>query len=355
MFSRIGAQTIGKSCAKAPCSLSVRNSLGAVSRDAICNDGLANLAFNNNEEFLSGYLRSIALMLTFFVNARITEVRIQRVNGSVQTGENDFLAREEPLEIRVEGRNVAVVMRTPGDDEELAAGFLLTEGIVRDNADIVEISRHPHCLNSNPDQSLLDANAVNVRLRNPAALDFEKLTRHVFTSSSCGICSKATIDAVRKQLPSLDDDCAVDAEILFGLPQTVALSQDTFKCTGGLHACALFDLQGNLLVLREDVGRHNALDKVIGWALLGGLLPLHERILFLSGRASFEMLQKALAAGISIVAAISAPSSLAVMFAQESGQTLIGFLRNKKMNIYAAGHRVYQSRPESESCPTCSR
>lgn len=306
-----------------------------------------------NKEFLSGYLRTITLVLVFFVNTRITEVRIQRVNGAAQKRENDFLAREEPLEIRVENKNIAVVMRTPGDDEELAAGFLITEGIVRESWEILKISRHPHCLNANPDLSSLDGNAVNVHLKNPAALDFEKLTRHVFTSSSCGICSKATIDAVRRQFPSLDDDCAVDADVLFGLPQTLTLSQDTFKSTGGLHACALFDLRGNLLVLREDVGRHNALDKVIGWALLGDRLPLRECILLLSGRASFEMLQKALAGGIPIIAAISAPSSLAVMFAQESGQTLIGFLRNQKMNIYAAGHRVCWSRQESKPSLAC--
>lgn len=279
------------------------------------------------------------------------ETPVHRLNGLVQTEENDFLAREEPLEIRVEGRSIAIVMRTPGEDEELAAGFLVTEGLVRDASEILEISRSPHCLNLNPGNPLMDGNAVNVRLRNPGAVDFEKLTRHVFTSSSCGICSKATIEAVRRQFPPLDDDCAVESAVLPELPQTLARSQDTFKRTGGLHACALFDLQGNLLASREDIGRHNALDKVIGWALLAGQLPLRQRILLLSGRVSFEMVQKALAGGIPIVAAISAPSSLAVMFAQSSGQTLVGFLRAARMNIYAGEGRIKSSRFNHKLCP----
>jgi FdhD protein len=166
------------------------------------------------------------------------------------------------------------------------------------------------------------------------------LTRHVFTSSSCGICSKASIDAVRQQFAPVEDLCEVEPQVLLGLPHALASAQETFKRTGGLHACALFDLTGKLLVLREDVGRHNALDKVVGWALLGNHLPLQGHILLLSGRTSFEMMQKALAAGIPIVAAISAPSSLAVEFAQESTQTLVGFLRGERMNIYAGANRV---------------
>jgi FdhD protein len=273
----------------------------------------------------------------------VREVAMRRINGPGAADEKDFLAAEEPLEIRVEGRSVALVMRTPGEDRELAAGFLVSEGLAHTAGDLVDIVR-PHCLFSELDGSGQPApeenNAVNVLLRNPASLNLAKLTRHVFTSSSCGICSKASIEAVRQQFAPLEDAFQVDPKILLGLPQALAAAQDTFKRTGGLHACALFDLRGNLLVLREDVGRHNALDKVVGWALLGDRLPLRQHILLLSGRTSFEMMQKALAAGIPIVAAISAPTSLAVEFAHDSGQTLVGFLRGEKMNIYAGADRV---------------
>jgi FdhD protein len=255
------------------------------------------------------------------------EIAVRRVSGGEEFEDRDSLAAEVPLEIRVEGHSIAVVMRTPGDDRELAAGFLVTEGLIHAASEIVEISS-PQC------------NVANVRLQNPESVDFKKLTRHVFTSSSCGICSKATIDAVRQQFPAIDDRCTVRPQILLGLPTSLAAAQETFKRTGGLHACALFDLAGRLLVAREDVGRHNALDKVTGWALLGDRLPLRERIVLLSGRASFEMMQKALAAGIPIVAAISAPSSLAVEFAHTSGQTLVGFLRGETMNIYAGAQRI---------------
>jgi FdhD protein len=249
------------------------------------------------------------------------------MNGSTGSDDTDFLAAEEPLEIRVEGHSVAIVMRTPGEDRELAAGFLVTEGLVHAAGDITDIK----CGSEN---------IIDVRLLKPEAMDLKKLTRHVFTSSSCGICSKASIDAVRQQFPRIEAVCEVEPQVLLGLPHALAASQETFKFTGGLHACALFDLTGKLLALREDVGRHNALDKIAGWALLENRLPLREHILLLSGRASFEMMQKALAAGVPIVAAISAPSSLAAEFAQESGQTLVGFLRGERMNIYAGASRV---------------
>jgi len=168
------------------------------------------------------------------------------------------------------------------------------------------------------------------------------LTRHVFTSSSCGICSKSSIAAVRQQFPPIEDDFQVPAHLLFRLTTALSAAQESFQRTGGLHACALFDLTGRLLVLREDVGRHNALDKLVGWALLRDQLPLRRHILLLSGRTSFEMMQKALAAGIPLVAAISAPSSLAVEFARDSGQTLVGFLRGERMNVYAGGGRIGQ-------------
>jgi len=298
----------------------------------------------------------------------VREVGVRRINGSAETEEKDCLAAEEPLEIRVEGHSVAIVMRTPGEDRELAAGFLVTEGLVHAASDLVEIRHQSHCLlpgsNRNsrlkeeieavrggedsriaPETGLSDGNVINVRLRNPESFDLKKLTRHVFTSSSCGICSKASIDAVRQQFPPVEDSCELEPEVLLGLPQSIASAQETFKRTGGLHACALFDLTGKLIVLREDVGRHNALDKVVGWALLGERLPLRRHIVLLSGRASFEMMQNALAAGIPIVAAISAPSSLAAEFAQDSGQTLVGFLRGARMNIYAGAGRVRQLAP----------
>jgi FdhD protein len=305
----------------------------------------------------------------------VREVAIRRVKGSVESEDKDFLAGEEPLEIRVEGSSLAVVMRTPGEDRELAAGFLVTEGLVHTAGDIVDIRHRPHCLLSAPNNSgrpnevvkakseakpaslqgrqqasgdsrtgpavsQSEGNVINVRLRKPESLDFKKLTRHVFTSSSCGICSKASIEAVRQQFPPIEDDFEVEPRVLLELPAALASAQETFKRTGGLHACALFDSVGNLLVLREDVGRHNALDKVVGWALLGNRLPLRQHILLLSGRISFEMMQKALAAGIPIVAAISAPSSLAAEFARDSGQTLVGFLRGERMNIYAGANRI---------------
>ncbi len=287
---------------------------------------------------------------------------MHRLNGRGSSREIDYLAAEEPLEIHVEGHSVAVVMRTPGEDSELAVGFLVTEGLVHSARDVIEIRHQAHCLmpevkeiykgrrrrvlreagdsKTRPAISGLDGNLINVRLRKPESLDLKKLTRHVFSSSSCGICSKATIEAVRQQFPPIEDELEVDPQVLLRLPTALTSAQETFRRTGGLHACALFDGAGRLLVLREDVGRHNALDKVVGWALLGGRLPLRRHILLLSGRASFEMMQKALASGIPIIAAISAPSSLAVEFARESGQTLVGFLRGERMNVYTGAARL---------------
>ncbi len=241
------------------------------------------------------------------------------------------MAAEAPLEIRIEGQSVAVVMRTPGYDRELAAGFLVTENLVRSPNDIFEVTS---CGNSEEDA------VVNVTLRDPSAFDPAKLTRNVFSSSSCGVCSKATIDAVRLSFPPIEGDARVSVELLVRLPAALREAQATFNRTGGLHACALFNLDGVLQNVREDVGRHNALDKLIGHALLANELPLRARILLLSGRVSFEMMQKALAAGIPIVAAISAPTSLAVEFARESQQTLVGFLRGETLNVYAGEERI---------------
>jgi len=249
----------------------------------------------------------------------------------------DETAEEEPLEIRVEGQSIAVVMRTPGHDRELAAGFALTEGIVRDAAAIFEITS---CLTTSPDAS---GNAVDIALRDPASFDAAMLSRHVFSSSSCGVCGKATIEAALQQFPPVNTATAVAPQVLFSLPARLAAAQETFQRTGGLHACALFDAKGELLLVREDVGRHNALDKLIGHELLAQQLPLGERILLLSGRVSFEMTQKALAAGIAIIAAISAPTSLAVAFARANNQTLVGFLRGATMNVYTGAERLSAS------------
>lgn len=253
--------------------------------------------------------------------------------GAACPEQPDEVAAEEPLEIRVEGQSIAVVMRTPGHDRELAAGFALTEGIVRQPSDIFEITT---CL-TNAESA---GNAVDLILADPAKFDAERLSRHVFSSSSCGICGKATIAAALQQFPPIGPAGAVRAELLFGMPGKLRAAQETFQRTGGLHACALFDSLGDLLLLREDVGRHNALDKLIGHELLAQRLPLGENVLLLSGRVSFEMTQKALAAGIAIIAAISAPTSLAVEFAQANNQTLVGFLRGETMNIYAGSERL---------------
>lgn len=255
-------------------------------------------------------------------------------NGRPGDPVEDVVAAEEPLEIRVEGRPLAVVMRTPGHDRELAAGFLLTEGVIKTMKDVFDITS---CVEQGTSSY---GNAVDVALTHPDSFDFEKLSRHVFTSSSCGICSKASVDAVLKRRKPLHDDVRVKGSVLLALPQRLARKQETFKSTGGLHACALFDAAGKLLAAREDVGRHNALDKLLGWALMEKLTPLHGHIALLSGRASFEMMQKAHAGGIPVVAAISAPSSLAVEFARESGQTLVGFLRGRSMNAYAGAERI---------------
>lgn len=254
-------------------------------------------------------------------------------NGQLLSDEPDEVAAEEPLEIRVEGRSIAVVMRTPGHDRELAAGFALTEGIVRNSSELFEITS---CLTTDPSSG----NVVEIVLTDPGRFDATRLSRHVFSSSSCGICGKATIEAAMQQFPAIATAPAVEAKVLLQLPEKLAGEQETFQRTGGLHACALFDANGELLVIREDVGRHNALDKLIGHQLLANRLPLGNCILLLSGRVSFEMTQKALAAGIAIIAAISAPTSLAIEFARANNQTLIGFLRGETMNVYAGEERI---------------
>ena len=243
----------------------------------------------------------------------------------------DELASEEPLEIRVNGQAVSVTMRTPGSDAELAVGFLLSEGIIRTDRDVVAV-RHerdePTC------------NVIDVTLDPTVAIDFAALTRHVFASSSCGLCGKATIAAVHRHFAPVDAVFVLAAEQLLELPNRLRSAQAVFERTGGLHASAVFRADGELVVTREDVGRHNAVDKIIGYALLERALPFDRHVLLLSGRASFEILQKALAARIAVIAAVSAPSTLAVDFAAASGQTLIGFLRGRTMNVYSHAERI---------------
>jgi FdhD protein len=256
--------------------------------------------------------------------------------GAQSKFDTDAVVREEPLEIRVRGRALAVTMRTPGSDPELAAGFLVTEGVVHNRKDIVAIAPCP--------EADVPENTLNVFLAPRVKVDFKRLLRHVFASSSCGLCGKASIDSVHQQFPPVDTDIFVSPNVLAALPDKMRAAQAAFAHTGGLHAAAIFDFRGKLLMLREDVGRHNAVDKVIGCAFLERHLPLDSAILLVSGRASFEIMQKALAGRIPIVCAISAPSSLAAEFARESRQTLVGFLRGKTMNVYSCPERITTAR-----------
>jgi FdhD protein len=250
----------------------------------------------------------------------------------------DFLAAEEPLEIRIGEDPLSVTMRTPGHDLELAAGFLLTEGLIQRRAQIVALEADAGTVAGNR------GNAVMAKLAPEAAPDFEKMRRHFFAASSCGICGKASIDSVRaRTLVAPNPDFRLDPEVLVRLPEKLRESQAVFGRTGGLHAAALFDGAGELLVLREDIGRHNAVDKVIGWALLEERVPLGNTILLVSGRGGFEIVQKAIVAGLPVVASVSAPSSLAVQLARELGQTLIGFLRGRRFVIYAGEERIVKS------------
>jgi FdhD protein len=273
----------------------------------------------------------------------VVEHQVSRLRLGVRTEVKDSLAAEEPLEIRLvwqedgraQRRNLAVTMRTPGDDFELAAGFLHGEGIVRSSQDIVDIS---YCVDNDDDQAF---NIVNVVLRNGLGFDASRLERNFYTTSSCGVCGKAALEAIEVQgCEPLPDGFSVRAGTICSLPDSLRDAQAVFERTGGLHAAALFDVDGGLIALREDVGRHNALDKLIGQQLLTGSLPLPRHILMLSGRASFELLQKALAARIAVVAAVGAPSSLAVELAESFNVTLLGFVRADGFNIYAGPERV---------------
>lgn len=263
----------------------------------------------------------------------MTRVRV----GQPVAERADFVAAEEPLEIRVGGRPLTVTMRTPGHDVELAAGFLVSEGVVHDAADI-RTARH--CPGSDGPEA---GNVVDVFLADHVAPPGPGIERNFTTTSSCGVCGKTNIDAVStdSRFRVDDDPLRLSPEALAGFPDVLRSAQTAFDRTGGLHAAALFDGDtGEMLVVREDVGRHNAVDKVIGWALERGRIPLSGTVLMVSGRASFELTQKAVMAGIPIMAAVSAPSSLAVDLATQSGLTLVGFLRGDSMNVYSRRDRV---------------
>jgi FdhD protein len=277
----------------------------------------------------------------------LAAVRVCRISDSGSDVQSDVLAVEEPLEIRlgcdVGGRRVhpavSITMRTPGHDTELAVGFLFTEGIIVARDQVAGV------------RACGKSNVVRVDLRPGVAVDLTRLERHFYTASSCGVCGKASLEAVRvcTRHPVLDGRPVVDAAVIRRLPEALRAAQTVFDRTGGLHAAALFDARGNLLCLREDVGRHNALDKLIGAQLLAGRTPLLEDVLLVSGRASFELIQKAAVAGIPILAAVGAPSSLAVSLAQEHGLTVLGFVRPDRCNIYCGAERIRPLAPWT--CP----
>lgn len=263
---------------------------------------------------------------------------------------SDQLATEEPLEIRLVSpqKTVAVTMRTPGADFELAAGFLYSEGVVKSREDIDRIS---YCVDTDVDGEQR-FNIVNVALKAGLSVNLQPLERHFLTTSACGVCGKASLEALRATVSGnaeangsasptpVIQQPKVPVEVIYSLPEQLRSAQRVFSSTGGLHAAALFDYQGQLLSVREDVGRHNALDKLVGAALLSNELPLCDRIVMVSGRSSFEILQKCLVAGVPIVCAVSAPSSLAVAVAREFGMTLVGFLRGERFNVYAGKERL---------------
>ncbi|WP_335978671.1 formate dehydrogenase accessory sulfurtransferase FdhD [Streptomyces sp. CA2R106] len=282
---------------------------------------------------------------------RVTERRrILRIRDGAAGHRADTLVAEEPLEIRLNGRPLAITMRTPGDDFALAVGFLVSEGVLARAEDVASVV---YCAGATADGGNT-YNVVDVALAPGVPLPDIALERNVYTSSSCGLCGKASLDAVRtaSRMPPLDPGLPrLTPELLSALPERLRAAQSVFDRTGGLHAAALFDGDGELLDVREDVGRHNAVDKLVGRALREGLLPLAGRVLMVSGRASFELVQKAVMAGIPVLAAVSAPSSLAVDLAAESGLTLVGFLRGSSMNVYAGEERFAPAAAPAPAAP----
>ncbi len=277
---------------------------------------------------------------------------VQRVEGDQWGSQKDFLAVEEPLEIRLKFHNqgqmveqsLSITMRTPGNDTELAAGFLLTEGIVQSQEDFAGI-RPAKTLRKSHES----CNTLVVELNSDVKFDSAKLTRHFYSTSSCGVCGKASLEALRvQQCPLIPKDRPLVADdVIRHLARKLRQEQSVFDKTGGLHAAGLFDPEGQLIALHEDVGRHNAVDKLIGEQLLARKAPLNEYLMMVSGRSSFEIMQKAMMAGIPMVAAVSAPSSLAVDLARQYGMTLMGFVRDGRFNIYTGSHRVQLSQTAS--------
>jgi len=275
--------------------------------------------------------------------SNITPVEIKKVSNSKFETVPDLLASEEPLEIRIgfgplgnrEQKSLSVTMRTPGHDYELAVGFLFTEGIITWFEQVESVK---FCEDRGKQEQ--KENVVRVELKPEVSIDFEKLQRHFYTSSSCGVCGKTSIDSVKVHCMNIQGDFTVSSDVIHSLPDTLRKSQAVFEHTGGLHASALFDSLGNIVLLREDVGRHNALDKLVGAMLFKEATPLSTYILLVSGRISFELVQKAAVAGVPILAAVGAPSSLAVQLAKEVGMTLLGFVRDKRFNIYSGEQRV---------------
>ena len=279
---------------------------------------------------------------------RVTRITV----GQPARTREDVLAVEEPLEIRVGGRSLAITMRTPGHDVDLAIGFLVSEGVIG-RGDDVRTARY--CAGAT-DEGVNTYNVLDVALSPGVPAPDPSLERNFFTTSSCGLCGKASIDAVRtsSRYSVADDDFRLDPALLVTFPDRLRAQQAVFERTGGLHAAGLFDARtGEMLVLREDVGRHNAVDKVVGWAAKEGLLPLRSMVLMVSGRASFELTQKASMAGIPMLAAVSAPSSLAAELATELGMTLVGFLRGDSMVVYSGAHRLAD--PVDGSAPAALR
>ncbi|PZF71111.1 formate dehydrogenase accessory sulfurtransferase FdhD [Taibaiella soli] len=273
------------------------------------------------------------------INTAVHRTVIKKINAASVVEMEDLLAAEEPMELRLlmgppddrTQKSLSVTMRTPGNDAELAMGFLFTEGIIQSADDVVDI-RHISD----------DENIIVATLSEGVTPDTQQMERHFYTTSSCGVCGKSSIDAVKVVRNKLfqSHHFTVPAATLYSLPDQLAQIQEVFESTGGLHASALFDLSGNNLIVREDVGRHNALDKVIGAMLNEARVPLQDHILLLSGRASFELIQKAAMAGIRLVAAVGAPSSLAVQLAKDQEITLVGFLRGERFNIYSGEQRI---------------
>lgn len=275
------------------------------------------------------------------ITAGFAETKINRISATGTRSDIDLLAVEEPLEIRLglpgiaKHKAISITMRTPGDDFDLAAGFLFTEGIIQ-NAEQIKNIRYCGL----PAKNKNIKNTLVAEIADGVEIDLKRLERHFYTTSSCGVCGKSSIEALHTGAKKLSDNFQINSKIVPDLPVALRAAQAVFERTGGLHASALFDAGGKLDILREDVGRHNALDKVIGAKFMAGNTPLSDKILLVSGRASFELVQKALMAGIPVLAAVGAPSSLAVELAAEFGMTLIGFVRDNRFNIYTVEERV---------------